>query len=81
MRNETKLATVENIVTALCFGVGALLVVLAIYTLMAVKTVRAEIPMGFSVGFASTGPGGSSDRADEPGTFATMKFEEASVPR
>ncbi len=81
MRHETKLATVENIVTALCFGVGALLVVLAIYTLMAVKTVHAEIPMGFSIAFSSSGPGGSSDRVGEPGTFATMKFEEASAPR
>lgn len=43
MRHETRFATVENVVTAICFGVGALLVVLALYTLVAVKTVNAGI--------------------------------------
>ncbi|MGB0630349.1 MAG: hypothetical protein ACPGRZ_06620 [Alphaproteobacteria bacterium] len=42
MKQETKLATVENIVTALCFGAGALLVVLALHTLSTVKTVNAD---------------------------------------
>ena len=50
MRHETKLATVENVVTAICFGVGALLVVLALYTLVAVKTVNARtIPLSHAV--------------------------------
>ena len=42
MKQEVKLATVENIVTALCFGAGALLVVLALHTLSTVKTVNAD---------------------------------------
>lgn len=42
MKHETEIATLENVVTAFCFGVGALLVVLALYTLAAVKTVNAE---------------------------------------
>ena len=72
MKYESKFATVENLVTAICFGVGALLVVLALYTLMAVKTVHAENPLRFGVetanaGFVSTGPG-----ADEPGTYSTV---------
>ena len=42
MKQEAKLATVENIVTALCFGAGALLVVLALHTLSTVQTVNAD---------------------------------------
>lgn len=42
MKRETKIATVENVVTAICFGVGALLVVLALYTLMEVKPGHAR---------------------------------------
>lgn len=57
MRHETKIATVENVVTAICFGVGALLVVLALYTLMEVKPVHARhFSQIFSV---SEPPGGS----------------------
>lgn len=42
MRHETQFATIENVVTAICFGVGALLVVLALYTLVAVESVSAN---------------------------------------
>lgn len=46
MKHETKLGTVENIVTAICVGMGVLLVVLAVYTLFAVKSVNANGPYG-----------------------------------
>lgn len=49
MKQEAKLATVENIVTALCFGAGALLVVLALHTLSTVKTVNADGMSGYGI--------------------------------
>lgn len=49
MKQEAKLATVENIVTALCFGAGALLVVLALHTLSTVKTVNADGISGYGI--------------------------------
>ena len=47
MKQETKLATAENIVTAICFGIGALLVVLALHTLSTVKSVNASNAFGY----------------------------------
>tara|TARA_R110000787_G_scaffold27720_1_gene76440 strand:+ start:360 stop:614 length:255 start_codon:yes stop_codon:yes gene_type:complete len=57
MKHETSFATVENVVTAFCFGVGALLVVLALYTLVAVKSVNAEnsLQHRFEDGHATAG--------------------------
>lgn len=52
MKQEAKLATVENIVTALCFGAGALLVVLALHTLSTVKTVNADGISGYGINSA-----------------------------
>ena len=43
MKQEMKLATAENIVSAICFGIGALLVVLALHTLSTVKSVTRQI--------------------------------------
>ena len=77
MKHETKFATVENVVTALCFGVGALLVALALYTLMAVKAVHAEIPKGFLPDTYETASVGETVKAGEPGTFSTVITEEA----
>lgn len=47
MKQEVKLATAENIVTAICVGVGALLVVLALHTLSTVKSVNASNSYGY----------------------------------
>jgi hypothetical protein len=81
MKHETKIATVENIVTAVCFGVGALLIVLALYTLMAVKSVSAELPFAFSIQVAPTSFAGTSSRGSEPGTFPVAIMDGLEKPR
>lgn len=75
MNQEAKLATVENVVTAICFGVGILLVVLALYTLMAVKSVHAENQVGFGIGTTSETMDSAEIRTDAPGTFTTEMSE------
>ena len=67
MRNETQFATIENVVTAICFGVGALLVVLALYTLAAVKTVNADPSPPFELIFERAAIDGMTEK---PETFS-----------
>ena len=79
MKQESKLATVENIVTALCFGAGALLVVLALHTLSTVKTVNA-------VSLAGVGPTGAlaafeNKTVTGAGTFSATLTESDSISK
>jgi hypothetical protein len=60
MRHETQFATIENVVTAICFGVGALLVVLALYTLVAVESVSADSSPRSALTIGSTVPGSNA---------------------
>tara|TARA_R110002072_G_scaffold10726_16_gene49671 strand:+ start:1401 stop:1628 length:228 start_codon:yes stop_codon:yes gene_type:complete len=74
MKQETNLATAENIVTAICVGVGALLVVLALHTLSTVKSVNASNPYGYGV----NGTLASFDNvpSKKAGTYASEISEE-----
>lgn len=78
MKQEIKLATAENIVTAICVGVGALLVVLALHTLSTVKSVNASNSYGYGV----HGTLASFDKAvtQKAGTFASEISEEKGIP-
>lgn len=72
MKHETKIATVENVVTAICFGVGALLVVLALYTLLAVKPVYARHVSMESLTGPADGYRLADDAAMRPGLSAGL---------
>lgn len=78
MKQETNLATAENIVTAICVGVGALLVVLALHTLSTVKSVNASN----SYGYGAHGTLASFDNKVQPkaGTFSSEISEEKGIP-
>ncbi|MFT7571286.1 MAG: zinc transporter ZupT [Paracoccaceae bacterium] len=74
MKQEIKLATAENIVTAICVGVGALLVVLALHTLSTVKSVNASNSYGY--GAHSTLASFDNALTQKAGTFASEISEE-----
>jgi len=75
MKHETKLGTVENIVTAICFGMGALLVVLAVYTLFAVKSVSANGP------YVGTDAFSRQSRIDRPAVAVVAQpYDDSAAP-
>lgn len=78
MKQEMKLATAENIVTAICIGIGALLVVLALHTLSTVKSVNA----GNSYGYGAHGSLGAFDGGTKPraGTYSGEISEVKNIP-
>lgn len=78
MKQEMKLATAENIVTAICVGVGALLVVLALHTLSTVKSVNASNSYGY--GAHGTLAAFDGSRQQRAGTFASEISEEKGIP-
>ncbi len=78
MKHETKLTSGESIVTAICFGVGALLVVLALHTLSTVKTVHA---VSFQDTVANnTLAANDSDLRGRAGTYSGVVTEETDIP-
>lgn len=78
MKQEAKLATAENIVTAICVGVGALLVVLALHTLSTVKSVNASN----SYGYGAHGTLASFDNKapQKAGTYTSEISEAKGIP-
>lgn len=78
MKQETKLATAENIVSAICFGIGALLVVLALHTLSTVKSVYATNTFGY--GANSTLASFDKERQSTAGTYSSEISEVKTIP-
>ena len=78
MKQEAKLATAENIVTAICFGIGALLVVLALHTLSTVKSVNASNSFGY--GAHGTLASFDTELQSKAGTYAGEISEVKSIP-
>lgn len=78
MEQETKLATAENIVTAICFCIGALLVVLALHTLSTVKSVNATNSFGY--GAHSTLASFENEIRQKAGTYSGEISEVKSIP-
>ena len=78
MKQESKLATAENIVTAICFGIGALLVVLALHTLSTVKSVNASNFFGY--GSYSTLAPLDNEPKSEAGRYSSEISEVKSIP-
>ena len=78
MKQETKLATAENILTAVCCGIGVILVVLALHTLSAVKSVNATNSFGF--GNNSTLASFETDAVRKAGTYSGEISEVKSIP-
>lgn len=78
MKQETKLATAENIVTAICIAIGALLVVLALHTLSTVKSVNATNSFGYG---ANGTPASFDDELQgRAGTYSSEISEAKSIP-
>lgn len=78
MKQEAKLATAENIVTAICIGIGVLLVVLALHTLSTVKSVNAGNPVGY--GSDSTLAEFDSEVRQKAGTYSGEISEGNGIP-
>lgn len=78
MKQETKLATAENILTAICCGIGVILVVLALHTLSTVKSVNANNSFGF--GTNSTLASFDNDVQRKAGTYSGDISEVMSIP-
>tara|TARA_R110002126_G_scaffold8097_35_gene38960 strand:- start:523 stop:771 length:249 start_codon:yes stop_codon:yes gene_type:complete len=78
MKQDTKLATAENIVTAICFGIGALLVVLALHTLSTVKSVNASNAFGY--GESRRAVSFDADLQRTAGTYSGEISEVKSIP-
>jgi hypothetical protein len=78
MKHEAKLATAENIVSAICFGIGALLVVLALHTLSTVKSVNATNTFGS--GLNSTLASFDKERPTKAGTYSSEISEVKTIP-
>jgi hypothetical protein len=78
MKQEMNLATAENIVTAICVGVGAVLVILALHTLSTVSSVNASN----SYGYGDHGSLASFDNAlqSKAGTYSSEISEEKGIP-
>ena len=74
MKQEIKLATAENIVTAICVGIGALLVVLALHTLSSVNAVNASSSYGH--GINGTLASFDNPLKQKAGTYASEISEE-----
>jgi hypothetical protein len=78
MKQEAKMATAENIVTAICFGIGALLVVLALHTLSTVNSVSASNSSGFGV--HGTLASFDNELTSKAGTYSSEISEVKSIP-
>lgn len=78
MKQETKLATAENVLTAICCGIGAILVILALHTLSTVKSVNATNSYGF--GNSSTLASFEDGAARKAGTYPGEISEVTSIP-
>ena len=78
MKQEVKLATAENIVTGICFGIGVLLVVLALHTLSTVKSVNAGNSVGY--GANSTLAAFDTEPRQKAGTYSGEISEVKSIP-
>ena len=76
MKQELNLATAENIETAICVGVGALLVVLALHTLSTVNSVNASNSYGYHGTLAAF------DTPSQPkaGTYSSEISEAKGIP-
>ena len=78
MKREIDLASAENIVTAICVGLGALLVILALHTLSTVNSVNASSSIGSGnhsslASFENTAP-------PKAGTYSSEISEEKGIP-
>lgn len=78
MKQEIKLATAENILTAMCCGIGVILVVLALHTLSTVKSVNATNSFGF--GNNSSLASFENNAVTKAGTYSGEISEVMSIP-
>ena len=78
MKREINLATAENIVTAICVGLGALLVILALHTLSTVNSVNAS--NSFGSGNHSSLASFDNAAQQKAGTYSSEISEEKGIP-